>query len=63
MQKYNVTAPHRRLDEIVLEHYGDLSQFNAVKAANPRLITVFLAKGDTVSLPPRSPINKEKKLW
>lgn len=63
MEKHKVARAGQRLDEIVLEHYGDLSQFNAVKAANPHLIRVFLAIGETVSLPPRAALKQEKKLW
>lgn len=63
MAKYEVTEPRQRLDEIVIQHYGDLSQFNAVKEANPQLTQVFLTIGDIVYLPPKTVVKSEENLW
>lgn len=63
MVTHEVTEPHQRLDEVVIQHYGDLTQFTAVKAANPHLINVFLSVGDVVQLPPRAVVKSEEVLW
>ncbi len=63
MAKYEVTEPRQRLDEVVIKHYSDLSQFNAVKKANPHLTQVFLTIGDIVHLPPKAVVKSEETLW
>lgn len=51
-----------RLDELVIEYYGDLTMFAEVLKANQKS-AVFLNVGDVIELPAKQDIKVEEKLW
>lgn len=63
MAVLHIVENNKRLDEIVFQHYGDLTMFDRVFAANPHLLSLFLNIGDQVFLPEKQKKKVEEKLW
>ena len=53
------------LSDIAWRHWGDNSQFDALRTANPNLemIGVRLAKNQTVTLPTFTPAVTRSRIW
>ena len=63
MAIHEVKSEYSRLDTVVLNHYGDLSMFDAVFKANTALTNIFLFVGDVVYLPEKTQEQEEESLW
>ena len=63
MATYEVTEHDQRLDEVVLQYYGNLHMFDAVLAANPDINAVFLNKGQQLLMPSVERTETSEVLW
>lgn len=63
MAVYKTTEQASRLDTIVFNHYGDLSMFDEVLAANPHITTTVIKQGVEIELPPVIVKEVEETLW
>lgn len=62
-----IKQKNKTLNDVVLEHYGDLTHLDDVIALNPKLLSkVILDLGDHVDLPEfeeKSQVQVVKALW
>jgi hypothetical protein len=62
-----IKQKNKTLNDVVLEHYGDLSHLDDVIALNPKLLSkVILDLGDHVDLPEfeeKAQVQEVKALW
>ena len=63
MEVLQIVENNKRLDQIVVNYYGDLSMFDRVIAENTHLTNIILTIGDSVNLPEKTKQKIEEKLW